>query len=325
MTPKRLNSTRCTSYSPVTQDPPTSQSSSWIGRLFSFFGRSVQVVEPKTSEQQKGRSWGIRSFFSRLGSFFLSLFYGSNDSSNAPSATDKDPFQCHSIKQVPSKENITIGGHSIPRKGSWSPLAGLPLCKSLATSILKGDLDETAFDNDVERAMVICFEKKTTPIEGEKEDKKKAANDILKEVAQACLPKEAENHCTENLIKELKGRFHQGTLGDILSTCINEKTQDVVFIQGFPSSQWLYSPHKEENKIDIEATYTFNKSNDHLSAIYGEQTLSSESHSASGKTKLKLTLSVDPEKGSISQIDVTSLLLNWEIKDKPTSASLSSQ
>ncbi|MDH4469886.1 MAG: hypothetical protein QE493_02815 [Verrucomicrobiae bacterium] len=63
MTPESLNSTRCTSYSPVTQDPPTSQSSSWIGRLFSFFGRSVQVVEPKTSEQQKGRSWGIRSFF----------------------------------------------------------------------------------------------------------------------------------------------------------------------------------------------------------------------------------------------------------------------
>jgi 6-phosphogluconolactonase (cycloisomerase 2 family) len=106
---------------------------------------------------------------------------------------------------------------------------------------------------------------------------------------------------------------------------MDEETQDFVFIQGSPSSQWLYSPHKEKNKIDIEATYTFNKSDDNLSAIYGKQTLSSESHSASGETKLKLTLSVDPEKGSISQIDVTSLLLNWEIKDKPTSASLSSQ
>jgi hypothetical protein len=324
MTPESLNSTCCTSYSPVTQDPPTSQSSSCIGRLFSFFGRSVQVVEPKTSEQQKGRSWGIRSFFSRLGSFFLSLFYGSNDSSNAPSATDKDPFQCHSIKQVPSKENITIDGHSIPRKGSWSLLAGSPFYKSLATFILEGELDEAAFDNDVERAMVICFDKKTTPIEGEKEDKKKAANDILKEVAQVFFPKEAEIHCTENLIKELKGRFHQGILAEIIKS-ISSSHKDVILLTGVPSSQWLYSPHKGENKIDIEATYTFNKSDDNLSAIYGEQPLYSESHSASGETKLKLTLSVDPENGSISQIDVTSLLLNWEIKDKPTSASLSSQ
>ncbi|KAB2642778.1 MAG: hypothetical protein DVB29_06955 [Verrucomicrobia bacterium] len=264
-----------------------------------------------------------------MGSFFLSLFYGSNDSSNAPSATDKDPFQNYSIKQVPSKENITIGGHSIPRKGSWSPLAGSLFCKSLVTSILGGELDEATFDSDVERSMKIGLKDSSSISENSSNDsndtRKVAANDILKEVAQVFFPKEAENQCTENLIKELKGRFHQGTLGDILSTCINEKTQDFVFIQGSPSSQWLYSPHKEGNKIDIEATYTFNKSDDNLSAIYDDQPHYSVSHSASGETKLKLTLSVDPEKGSISQIDVTSLLLNWEIKDKPTSASLSSQ
>ena len=278
---------------------------------FSLYLRSVLNVEESAPQRPSTRSWGIQSFFSRLVSFFQSFFYGSS----ASSSKNGDLSQCHSIIQVPSKENITIDGHSIPREGSWSPLAGLQFCKSLATSILEGKLDEAAFDNDVERAMVICFDKKTTPIEGEKEDKKRAANDILKEVAQACLPEEAENHCTENLIKELKGRFHQGILADILSTCGNEKTQDFVLLTGVPSSQWLYSPNKEENKIDIEATYTFNKLDDHLSVIFNKQSLFSEAHSAPGETKIKLTVTIDPETGSISSIDVTSLSLSWRIED----------